>query len=172
MPLLWSIPSRMKDLPRRGTRNSQCCPGEQELEPGPSTRPRSGATCSGHGLSFDTAQLRACHPSDLSRRHRHEGEHPPIMGLLTEGTKQTQGYQPLSSWGRGTQVSSSLETVKAPNGERSGYVLETFKAVEMTARVWAASQGDSKCLLTIRAKFSQAWVHTSQAKYVHWHFTC
>lgn len=50
--------------------------------------------------------------------------------------------------------------------------LGTGGAAELTALGWASSQRDAQCLLTITAKFSQAQLLTSQAKYVRWLFTC
>lgn len=44
------------------------------------------------------------------------------------GDKTNPEVQPPSSQDRGISINFTLKTLKAPNGERSGYVSETFRA--------------------------------------------
>lgn len=73
-----------------GDPNFQRCPGEREPEPGPSM---VGLVPLAPGMSSALTQpssgLIALLPmgSNLGRRHRHEGEPCPCMGLLIAGEK-------------------------------------------------------------------------------------
>lgn len=105
---------------------------------------------------------------------RMQGSTSSVKAGTWWGTKQSGASSLHPPW---AEVAKSVSVSKAaPQRERrAGYVSGTSGhggAVELTALGWASSQRDAQCLLTITAKFSQAQLLTSQAKYVRWLFTC